>query len=93
MNQVCISATSGADALLSSSQTGFRIASAQFRFDPIKFANPLHAFLGNRRGPGTGDLDQLAPCMRPAGKPNGRTDTVERDQPIISSITVDLQNA
>lgn len=71
-----------------------RVEPAHVRLDPIKFANPLHALLGNRRRSIAGDFHQLAACVRPAiGKPNVGTDTFRRDQSIVSGIAVDLQNA
>src|SRR5690606_9137697 len=72
----------------------FRIEASQLGLDPIKFADPLHAVLGNRCGPIAGDLHQFAAGMRPAiGKPNVRSDTLRRDQSIVSGIAVNLQNA
>lgn len=78
----------------SSTKAGVGIETAQLCFDAIEFADPPHTFLCNRCRAGASDLDQLTPCMRPTvGEFDVRTDTIRRDQPIISGVAVDLKNA
>jgi hypothetical protein len=47
-------------AFLPGCQPGRRVAAADIGLDGIKGADEGQAFLGNRRGAGAGDLDQLA---------------------------------
>ena len=80
-------------AVLSCSQSGSGVASADIGLDGIEVADEGQAFLGNRRGSGAGDLDQLAARMGPAiGELDARTDPVRCDQAVVSGIAVDLQN-
>jgi hypothetical protein len=51
-------------AILPDRQSGGRVATADLGLDGVEIADEGHAFLGNRRGSGAGDLDQLAAGMR-----------------------------
>jgi hypothetical protein len=71
-----------------------RRETAQLCFDAIEFADPLHAILGNGSRAGAGDLDQLTPSMRPTvGKLDIWANTIRRNQPIISGVTIHLKDA
>src|SRR5690606_7792069 len=81
-------------AVLSCSQSGSGVASADIGLDGIEVADEGQAFLGNRRGSGAGDLDQLAAGMGPAiGKLDAGADAIRRNQAVVSGIAVDLQDA
>lgn len=70
------------------------VVAADVGLDGIKIADEGHAFLCNRRGTVSGDLDQLSAGVGPAIRQlDVRTDPVWRDQPVLSGITVDLQDA
>lgn len=70
------------------------VASADIGLDGIEIADEGYALLGNRRGPGAGDLDQLAAGMGPAiGKLDAGADAVRCNQAVVSGITADLQDA
>lgn len=64
----------GGDAggtLLTDGQPRGRVFAADVGLDGMEIADEGHAFLGNRRGTGAGDLDELAAGMDPAmGKPD-----------------------
>lgn len=47
-------------AVFSGSQSSVGVAAADLGFDGLEIADEGHAFLGNRRGSGSGDLDKLA---------------------------------
>jgi hypothetical protein len=67
---------------------------AQFGFDAVEFADRFDSVLGNRCCSVAGDLHQLAASVGPTiGKPNVRANPVSRDQPVVSGIAIDLQNA
>ena len=81
-------------AVFSGSQSSVGVAAADLGFDGVEIADEGRAFLGNRRGPGAGDLDQLTAGMGPAIRQlDARTDPVRCDQAVVSGIAVDLQDA
>ena len=81
-------------AVLPDSQSGFGVTAADLGLDGVELADEGHALLGNWRGSGAGDLDQLAAGMGPAiGKLDARTDPVGCDQAVVSCIAVDLEDA
>ena len=81
-------------AILPDGQSGGGVAAADLGLDGVEIADEGHAFLGNWRRSGAGDLDQLTARVRPAiGKLYARTDPVRCNQAVVSGIAVDLQNA
>ena len=81
-------------ALLPDGQSVSGVAAADFDLNGVEVAYEGHAFLGNRRGAGAGDLDQFAARVRPAMRQSdARTDPVGCDQAVVSGIAVDLQYA
>ena len=81
-------------AILPDGQSGGGVSAADLGLDGLEVADEGHAFLGNRRGSGAGDLDQLAARLRPAMlQLDARSDAVRSDQAVVSGIAVDLQDA
>ena len=81
-------------AVLSCNQSGSGFASADIGLDGIEIADEGYPLVGNRRGSGAGDLEQLSARMRPAiGKLDARTDPVSCNEAVVSGIAVDLQDA
>ena len=81
-------------AILPDGQAGGRVAAADPGFDGVEIADEGHAFLGNRRESGAGDLDQLAARVSPAiCELDGWTYPARCDQAVVSGVAVDLQDA
>lgn len=80
--------------ILPDGQSGCGVSAADLGLDGVEVPDQGHAFPGNRRGSGAGDLDQLAARVRPAiSKLDARTGPVRCAQVIASGIAVDLQDA
>ena len=81
-------------AILPDGRSGGGVAAADLGLDGVEIADEGHAFLGDRRGSGAGDLDQLATGMGPAvGKLDARTDPVRCNQAVVSGIAVRRANS
>lgn len=80
-------------AVLSYSQSWGGATAADLGLDEV-YADEGHAFLGDRRGSGAGDLDQFATRMGPAMcQLDARTDPVRCDQAVVSAVAVRRANS
>jgi hypothetical protein len=80
-------------SLLPDGQSGGGVAAADLGFNGIEITDESHAFLGNGRRAGAGDLDQLAPRMGPAiSQLDTGAGTVGNDQSVVSCMAIDLQD-
>lgn len=81
-------------AFLPRRKAGCGVAAADLGLDGVELADEGHAFLGDWRGPGAGDLNQLAAGMGPTvGQLDTGADAVRRDQTVVADIPIDLQDA
>lgn len=79
--------------LLSRVQPCGAVVTTDLRRDGIEGADEGNALLGNRRGAGAGDLDQLPAGMGPAlGELDCGADPIRCEQPVVSGIAIDLQD-